>query len=279
MIIINDTMCINNHRTHEPPIKTESIDGHNNEKPVLTSPEDMTFLNKTQVKVNHLLDAQEKYSAELTSVSVKLARKQFIINTIDVIVASITFSITAVVAVGSGGLAIPIAVFAGLNLMSSLSNLACASYNWNCVSKNKEELAMGNDGLQQAIFYLAKYCQASDSNAKIISRYAAPIIKIGITATMAVIGATAHLVIKDGACLLAEHYAPILTSILSAFALNFLGSWINNYTDEMNDISMKLSQNEKDVISHLVLLEGMFNVLTGREGKMTLSEHNRCQCY
>lgn len=43
MIIINDTMCINNHRTHEPPIKTESIDGHNNEKPVLTSPEDMTF--------------------------------------------------------------------------------------------------------------------------------------------------------------------------------------------------------------------------------------------
>lgn len=253
MSLSNVIISTNNNHTHEPQIDKDNIDRQHNEKPVLPSPEDMGFSNEIKVNVTHHLDAQEKYLAELTSTRVKLARKQFIINVIDVIVDSIIFSITAVVAVGSGGLAIPIAVFAGLNLMSSLSNLACASYNWNCVSKNKEELAMGNDGLQQAIFYLAKYCQASDSTAKKIARYAAPIIKIVITAVMAVIGATTNLV-KGGVCLLAENYAPILTSILSAFSINFLSSWENNYTDEINDISIKLSQNEKDIMNNLALL-------------------------
>lgn len=95
-----------------------------------------------------------------------MAKKQFFINVIESIVSLASFVVSVGLSICSGGVATPVAILTGLNLMLSLSNLACAYHNWNCASKNKEELTMGCDAMQQAVFILAKYCQASPMNAK-----------------------------------------------------------------------------------------------------------------
>ncbi|HDL6962838.1 TPA: hypothetical protein PXM28_002114 [Yersinia enterocolitica] len=213
-------------------------------------------IEKAGNEINQLCDTQECELDELKDARVKLAKKQFFINVIESIVSLASFVVSVGLSICSGGVATPVAILTGLNLMLSLSNLACAYHNWNCASKNKEELTMGSDAMQQAVFILAKYCQASPINAKKIARFTSYFIRAGIVVSLGVVALSVHPVINNSLCLLAKNSAPILTSMMSAATAGALGVWINHDSDVKEAIIEKLVIIEKEIIKQLALLEG-----------------------
>ncbi|WP_186370430.1 hypothetical protein [Yersinia bercovieri] len=228
---------------------TESVDETNNEKPVLSLPGEIHM--KINKEINSLLDIQEKKLSELSGATFKLVQKQFFINVIELAGSLIAFTVSVGMTVCSGGAATPLAVLTGLNLVSSLANLACAAYNWDCARKGKPGLTMGNDALQQVVFILAKNAQASPENAKKIAHLTSYLIKTGLFVALCVVGFAIHPMINNNVCLLARNYAPILTSMLSTAATGGLSTWIDNNNDEIENALDKLIEDEKEVIEKL----------------------------
>ncbi|MGE4802532.1 hypothetical protein AB8989_19395 [Yersinia hibernica] len=237
-------------------------DGHDIEKPEL--PYVTIFKEKakdTELDVNKLLDTQEDISSTLMDVRVKLARKQFFINVIELAVSLASFGVSVGISICSGGLATPISVITGLNLMLSISNLACAYHNWDCASKNKDELTMGSDAMQQAVFMLAKYCDASPHSAKKIARFTSYFVRVGIVVSLGAIGALIHPVVSSSLCLLAKNYIPIFTSMLSVITAGALGLWMNHDSDKRDAVTEALTTNEKEVIEKLSKFDGYLQML------------------
>ncbi|HEG0622557.1 TPA: hypothetical protein SB604_004042 [Yersinia enterocolitica] len=237
------------------------------EKPIIKSPENSIVKRKddiveeANITINELCDTQECELDELKNARVKLAKKQFFLNVIESIVSLTSFAVSVGLSICSGGIATPIAILTGLNLMLSLSNLACAYHNWNCASNNKEELTMGSDAMQQAVFILAKYCQASPMNAKKIARFTSYFIKAGVVVSLGVVALSVHPVINNSLCLLAKNSAPILTSMMSAATAEALDAWINHDNDAKEAIIEKLVITEKKITKQLALLEGKIEIL------------------
>ncbi|HHG9997066.1 TPA: hypothetical protein ACPZFO_000021 [Yersinia enterocolitica] len=236
--------------------------GLSSEKPIIPLFEDKkNTIEKARNEINKLCDNQEFELDELKNARVKLAKKQFFINVIESIVSLSSFVVSVGLSICSGGVATPVAILTGLNLMLSLSNLACAYHNWNCASKNKEELTMGCDAMQQAVFILAKYCQASPMNAKKIARFTSYFIKAGIVVSLGVVALSVNPVINNSLCLLAKNSAPILTSMMSAATAGALGAWMNHDSDVKEAIVEKLVIIEKEIIKLLAILEGRMKEL------------------
>ncbi|WP_145496035.1 hypothetical protein [Yersinia bercovieri] len=246
-----------------PTITEERVDRNNNTKPTLSSPDKFEIANESKIEINHLIDLQEKDSAELCCARVKLAKKQFFINVIEMAVSLIAFTVSVGMTVCSGGATAPILVLVGLNLVSSLANLACAYHNWDCASKGKPELTMGNDALQQVVFILAKNAQVSPENAKKIARLTSYLIKTGLFVALGVVGFVIHPMINSNVCLLARNYAPILSSMLSTAATGVLSTWIEHNNDEIENALDKLIENEKEVVRQIALLEGKLTIFAG----------------
>ena len=223
------------------------IDEKNNEKPTLVHPQSLSFLEKTQTELNELLDTQEKESAELTCAKVSFAKKQFFINILEVALSLASFSISVAVTVCSGGATTPIAVVTGLNLMLSISNLACAYHNWDCASKGKPELTMGSDALQQTVFVLAKYCQADPCRAQKIARFVSYFIRAAMSVSLIVLGLTMHPIINNEICTLAENNIPILIALPSVTIGGLLTTCLNNNFDEIETSKEKLFQNQLNI--------------------------------
>ncbi|CNI63270.1 MULTISPECIES: hypothetical protein [Yersinia] len=229
----------------------------NNEKPTLHN-----FVFMINEDINKLRDAREERIDELNNVKIKLAKKQFFINVIELTVSLASFAVSVGVTVCSGGVTAPIAAITGLNLMLSISNLACAYHNWSCASKNKDELAMGSDAMQQAVFMLAEYCQASPESAKKIARYTSYLIRVGMVVSLGMLGVFIQPAVYDGLCLLAKNYIPILSSMLSMITSGALGVWINNHNDEREIMESLLTENKKEIVKKSAYLDG-FNDAMG----------------
>ncbi|EEP90469.1 hypothetical protein [Yersinia kristensenii] len=262
------------------PSRISGNPGLDSEKPILSRLVDFiekyenNIIKETNIGVNKLGDTQESDLDELKNARVKLAKKQFFINVIESIVSLTSFVVGVGISICSGGVATPIAVVAGLNLMLSLSNLACAYHNWSCVSKNKEELTMGSDAIQQAVFMLAKYCQVSPMNAKKIARFTSYFIRAGIVVSLGVVGGFIHPVINNSLCILAKNYAPILTSMMSVVAAGALGTWMNHDSDAKEAIIAKLVMTEKETVEQLVAFESEKKILAAFKAFVKLSEEN-----
>ncbi|MFQ6258920.1 hypothetical protein ACLMPK_15675 [Yersinia enterocolitica] len=237
--------------------------GLSSEKPIIIPlfEDKKNTIEKARNEINKLCDNQEFELDELKNARVKLAKKQFFINVIESIVSLSSFVVSVGLSICSGGVATPVAILTGLNLMLSLSNLACAYHNWNCASKNKEALTMGCDAMQQAVFILAKYCQASPMNAKKIARFTSYFIKAGIVVSLGVVALSVNPVINNSLCLLAKNSAPILTSMMSAATAGALGAWMNHDSDVKEAIVEKLVIIEKEIIKLLAILEGRMKEL------------------
>lgn len=246
------------------PTSTTSVNpGLDGEKPIIPPlfEDKKNTIEKARNEINKLCDTQECELDELNNARVKLAKKQFFINVIESIVSLASFVVSVGLSICSGGVATPVAILTGLNLMLSLSNLACAYHNWNCASKNKEELTMGCDAMQQAVFILAKYCQASPMNAKKIAHFTSYFIKAGIVVSLGVVALSVNPVINNSLCLLAKNSAPILTSMMSAATAGALGAWMNHDSDVKEAIVEKLVIIEKEIIKLLAILEGRMKEL------------------
>ncbi|HEN3610333.1 TPA: hypothetical protein U5E44_003575 [Yersinia enterocolitica] len=211
---------------------------------------------ETNIRVNELCDAQESELNELKNARVKLAKKQFFINVLESVVSLASFTVAVGLTVCSGGVATPIAVITGLNLMLSLSNLACAYHNWNCASKNKDELEMGSDAIQQAVFMLATHYQASPMKAKTIARFTSFLIRAGIVVSLGVIGGLIHPDINNSLCILAKNYTPILGSMVTAIGAGALGAWMSHDSDSKDAIIEKLVTIEIQTAQQLAFNEG-----------------------
>ncbi|EPA3145909.1 hypothetical protein ACQ24F_000143 [Yersinia enterocolitica] len=228
------------------------------EKPELSYEYTHSKISKSiESKVLELLDTQEETNRTLTDIRVKLARKQFFINVIELTVSLASFAMSVGVSICSGGVAAPLAVVTGLHLMLSILNLACAYHNWDCASKNKDELTMGSDALQQAVFMLAKYCNASPKSAKKIARYTSYFVRVGIVVSLGAIGVLIHPDMTNSLCLLAKNYVPMLSSMLSVIIAGALGVWINNCTDEKDEAEKMLTTNEGEVYAQLSKFDGI----------------------
>ncbi len=211
---------------------------------------------EASIRINKLCDAQEIELDKLKDSSVKIARKQFFINVIESIVSLVSFAVGVGISICSGGVATPIAVITGLNLMLSLSNLACAYHNWNCASKNKDELDMGSDAIQQAVFMLATHYQASPMKAKTIARFTSFLIRAGIVVSLGVIGGIIHPDINNSLCILAKNYTPILGSMVTAIGAGALGAWMSHDSDSKDAIIEKLVTIEIQTAQQLAFNEG-----------------------
>ncbi|EPA3140449.1 hypothetical protein ACSIMU_000683 [Yersinia enterocolitica] len=246
-----------------PTSETSVNPGLDGEKPIIPPlfEDKKNTIEKARNEINKLCDTQECELDELNNARVKLAKKQFFINVIESIVSLASFVVSVGLSICSGGVATPVAILTGLNLMLSLSNLACAYHNWNCASKNKEELTMGCDAMQQAVFILAKYCQASPMNAKKIAHFTSYFIKAGIVVSLGVVALSVNPVINNSLCLLAKNSAPILTSMMSAATAGALGAWMNHDSDVKEAIVEKLVIIEKEIIKLLAILEGRMKEL------------------
>ncbi|MBW5814042.1 hypothetical protein H0I54_17605 [Yersinia kristensenii] len=262
------------------PIRISTNPGLDGEKPILSRLADFiekyenNIIKETDIGVNKLGDTQESELDELKNARVKLAKKQFFINVIESIVSLTSFVVGVGISICSGGVATPIAVVAGLNLMLSLSNLACAYHNWSCASKNKEELTMGSDAIQQAVFMLAKYCQVSPMNAKKIARFTSYFIRAGIVVSLGVVGGFIHPVINNSLCILAKNYAPILTSMMSVVAAGALGTWMNHDSDAKEAIIAKLVITEKETAEQLTAFKSEKKILAAFKAFVKLHEEN-----
>lgn len=233
------------------------------EKPILWPPESITKdIEDIQVAVNKLCDDQDNELDELHHVRVKLAKKQFFINIVELTVSLASFAVSVGISICSGGATTPIAVITGLNLMLSVSNLACAYHNWNCASKNKDELIMGSDAMQQAVYTLARYYQASPESAKKIARFTSYFVRVGMVVSLGTLGVIIHPTVYNSLCVLAKNYAPIFSSMLSVITSGALGIWINNHNDEKEVAEEKLTTNEKGIIKELAKFDIICNLLT-----------------
>lgn len=266
------------------PTITSTNPGLEGEKPLLRALSEFMEKRKNEgikeanIGVNKSGDTQASELDELKNARLKLAKKQFFINVIESIVSLASFVVSVGISICSGGAATPIAVLTGLNLMLSLSNLACACNNWSCASKNKEELTMGSDAIQQAVFVFAKYCQASPMNAKKIARLTSYFIRASIVISLGVVGGVAHPVINNSLCLLAKSYAPILASMISVVAAGALGAWMNNDSDAKEAIIEKLVTTEKETVKQLAFLEGRMAALAEFKELIESSPNNQPQC-
>lgn len=271
--------CINVAYENQPTTINQNSD-FDNKKPIIPPLTEIikrskdNAITEAHIDVNRSCDAQECDLDELKNARIKLAKKQFFINVIESIVSLTSFTVSVGLSICSGGVATPIAILSGLNLMLSLSNLACAYHNWNCASKNKEELVMGSDGLQQAVFMLATYCQASPMNAKKIARFTSHFIRAGIVVSLGVIGGILHPVINNNLCLLAKNYAPIFTSMLSAITAGALGAWRNNDSDAKEAIIEKLAITEKETAEQLAAFDAKMKVFDEYITALTESQPN-----
>ncbi|MBX9477178.1 hypothetical protein J8Z83_21260 [Yersinia enterocolitica] len=243
-------------------IKTKTNPETNDKKNIsLACPESVkerrdNAIYETNIRVNELCDAQESELNELKNARVKLAKKQFFINVLESVVSLASFTVAVGLTVCSGGVATPIAVITGLNLMLSLSNLACAYHNWNCASKNKDELEMGSDAIQQAVFMLATHYQASPMKAKTIARFTSFLIRAGIAVSLGVIGGLIHPDINNSLCILAKNYIPILGSMVTIIGAGALGAWMSHDSDSKDAIIEKLVTIEIQTAEKLAFNEG-----------------------
>ncbi|WP_145589674.1 hypothetical protein [Yersinia rochesterensis] len=259
------------------PMGTSVNPASDDKKPILLALTELmkklenNAIKEANIGVNRLGDTQDCELDELKSARVKLAKKQFFINVIESIISLTSFVVGVGISICSGGVATPVAVIAGLNLMLSLSNLACAYHNWSCASQNKEELTMGSDAIQQAVFMLARHCQASPINAKKIARFTSYFIRAGIVISLGVIGGFIHPVINNSLCLLAKNYAPILTSMMSVVAAGALGTWMNHDSDAKEAIITKLVTTEKETVESLASLAGEKKILAALKEFIKLS--------
>ncbi|MEQ9723113.1 hypothetical protein ABQG65_18375 [Yersinia alsatica] len=245
------------------PYITEPTQTVKSEKPVLCPPEFITEkIKEISGAVNQLCDTQDNELDELHHVRVKLAKKQFFINIVELTVSLASFAVSVGISICSGGATTPIAVITGLNLMLSVSNLACAYHNWNCASKNKDELTMGSDAMQQAVFMLARYCQASPESAKKIARFTSYFVRVGMVVSLGTLGVIIHPTVYNSLCVLAKNYAPIFSSMLSVITSGALGIWINNHNDEKEVAEEKLTANEKGIIKELAQFDIICDLLT-----------------
>ncbi|OVZ89283.1 hypothetical protein CBW58_18445 [Yersinia frederiksenii] len=245
------------------PYITEPTQTVKSEKPVLYPPEFITEkIKEISGAVNQLCDTQDNELDELHHVRVKLAKKQFFINIVELTVSLASFAVSVGISICSGGATTPIAVITGLNLMLSVSNLACAYHNWNCASKNKDELTMGSDAMQQAAFMLARYCQASPESAKKIARFTSYFVRVGMVVSLGTLGVIIHPTVYNSLCVLAKNYAPIFSSMLSVITSGALGIWINNHNDEKEVAEEKLTANEKGIIKELAQFDIICDLLT-----------------
>ncbi|MGP2467791.1 hypothetical protein V1956_04060 [Yersinia sp. 2540 StPb PI] len=245
---IDNIKCVNNSSEPSAVVKS-SVE----ERPSIPTPAEIAndFLSKdvpnANCAINKILDTQEDIVSKNNDIKVKLAKKQFFINVVELAVSLASFAVSVGMSICSGGAATPVAIVTGLNLMLSLSNLACGYHNWNCASKNKEGFAMGSDAIQQAAFMLAKSCGASSDNCKKIARYTSYFIRVGIVASLAGIGLLTHPVVTNSLCLLAKNYNPIVASITSIITAGALGVWISNDNDQRKEIAGVLRSNEQEV--------------------------------
>lgn len=254
------------YQTYPPecsPYIIESAKTVKSEKPILWPPEFITKnIEEIQVAVNKLCDDQDNELDELHHVRVKLAKKQFFINIVELTVSLASFAASVGISICSGGATTPIAVITGLNLMLSVSNLACAYHNWNCASKNKDELTMGSDAMQQAVFMLARYCQTSPESAKKIARFTSYFVRVGMMVSLGILGVIIHPAVSNSLCVLAKNYVPIFSSMLSVIISGALGIWINHHNDEKDVAAEKLTVNEKSIIKELVQIDIICDLLT-----------------
>lgn len=246
------------------------------EKPTLHPPGFTTsYIQDIDETVNKLCDAQEHELDELHHLRVKLAKKQFFINVIELTVSLTSFTVSIGISICSGGATIPIAVITGLNLMLSVSNLACAYHNWNCASKNKDKLTMGNDAMQQAVFVLARYCEASPESAKKIARFTSYFVHVGIVVSLGALGITIQPTIYDGLCVLAKNYSPLLFSMLNVIISGALDVWINNHNDERLATEGKLTVNEKSLVEKLAKFDAACHLPTSWKDLIISSEEEQ----
>ncbi|MFW5385952.1 hypothetical protein [Yersinia sp. 2542 StPb PI] len=250
---IDNIKCVNN--SSEPnAVVNSNIEG----RPSISTPAEIAndFLSKdvpnANCAINKVLDTQEDIVSKNNDIKVKLAKKQFFINVVELAVSLASFAVSVGMSICSGGAATPVAIVTGLNLMLSLSNLACGYHNWSCASKNKEGFAMGSDAIQQAAFMLAKSCGASSDNCKKIARYTSYFIRVGIVASLAGIGLLTNPVVTNSLCLLAKNYNPIVASITSIITAGALGVWISNDNDQRKEIAGVLRSNELEANEILI---------------------------
>ncbi|HEN3598912.1 TPA: hypothetical protein U5E25_000302 [Yersinia enterocolitica] len=261
-------------------ITTSANLGLSDKKPIISSLDNFIVRRKNcaieeaNIGINKLCDAQESELNELKNARVKLAKKQFFINVLESVVSLASFTVAVGLTVCSGGVATPIAVITGLNLMLSLSNLACAYHNWNCASKNKEELEMGSDAIQQAVFMLATHYQASPMKAKKIARFTSFFIRAGIVVSLGVIGGLIHPVINNSLCILAKNYTPILGSMVTAIGAGALGAWMSHDSDSKDAIIEKLVTIEIQTAQQLALNEGQVQVIAEFEAYCNIRKNH-----
>lgn len=232
----------------------------NNKRDEITSKNDISVKesnNTKKIELDKLKDA-----------SVKLATKQFFLNAIELVSSLLSFGASVALSVGSCGATTPIAILTGLNLIASLANFVCASYNLYCARNNKEELTMGSEAIQQAVFILANYCQVSPITAKTIARFTSYFIRGGITASLIGVGFFIHPVINSSLCLLLNNYSSALAIIISVAAVGTVGTWKSHDSDAKAAILEKLVTIDKEEIKQSGILEGGKNVLNALEEKI-----------
>ncbi|EPB0881873.1 TPA: hypothetical protein PXN84_000603 [Yersinia enterocolitica] len=223
------------------------------------------IISKNDISVKESNNTKKIELDELKNASVKLATKQFFLNAIEFITSLLSFGASVALSIGSGGVATPIAILAGLNLMLSLSNLACAGYNLHCARNNKEELTMGSEAIQQAVFILAKYYQVSPMTAKKIARYTSLFIRGGITVSLGVSGCLIHPVISNSLCILINNYSSVLTFITGVAMTGTLGTWKSHDSDTKAAILEKLVTIDKEATKQSGIVEGVIKVLDAFE--------------
>ncbi|HHL2498748.1 TPA: hypothetical protein ACQ301_000745 [Yersinia enterocolitica] len=204
-------------------------------------------INNVGLEGAELIELKGDVFNKLTDSRVKLARNKFFINVVELAISLAAFTISIGMSICSGGAATPVAVISGLNLLSSVSNLACAYHNWNCASKNKNELTMKNDAMQQAIFMLAKYSQISTEDAKKIARFTAFFIRVGIAVSLLSINVFINPMPDNSLILLVRKYLPPASSMFNLVTAGALDVWVNNYDDEINELCELLARIEQKI--------------------------------
>ncbi|CRE41367.1 TPA: hypothetical protein ACX4EX_000848 [Yersinia enterocolitica] len=226
------------------------------------------IISKNDISVKESNNTKKIELDELKNASVKLATKQFFLNAIELVSSLLSFGASVALSVGSCGATTPIAILTGLNLIASLANFVCASYNLYCARNNKEELTMGSEAIQQAVFILANYCQVSPITAKTIARFTSYFIRGGITASLIGVGFFIHPVINSSLCLLLNNYSSALAIIISVAAVGTVGTWKSHDSDAKSAILEKLVKIDKEETKQSGILEGGKDVLNSLEKKI-----------
>jgi secreted effector protein SseF len=223
-----------------PPGNGSNYDFPVIEKPLINPPD---TLNKSSIKITTPDKNHDEDKFTLKETEINLCKKQFFLNVIELLISSVSFGVSVLMAVGSGGVATPLVALTGLNLMLSVANLACSWHNWNCACKGEGGLTMGNDALQQVVFTLAKYCQASEEKAKKIAGYTAWLMRAGIFISISAMGFVIHPVVNSALCQNINSYIPLCISTLNAIPANLLKTWMCQDNDARERIINNLINN------------------------------------